>query len=286
MNEEIYLLRNEVNNSNIKKEGLAIFLVNDKSDEKISYHYNEYIPIKYFNHESISHSILRLRNILIYMTFFEILSSIWGLSYYFIRRSPIYIYTNVFAFFLSLIGILSVINVNEVGLIIYTILTTSLPGSFFVFQLVELFTLEHKNTHNSLNDNVMMMIFSLPYIYDFIVGIFCFVLIYRIAIFNDAMRQINQAEKKVSYDRVNNEVEEIKKIDINYERILLQRNNGLNRIECIVCLENQRNIILIPCKHLVMCSECYDKYTLHLYMHHAKCPVCRTRIENMEKVYL
>jgi len=42
-----------------------------------------------------------------------------------------------------------------------------------------------------LNDSVLLAIFSLPYLYDFIVGIVCFIFLMKIAEFNDQHRSVD-----------------------------------------------------------------------------------------------
>ena len=39
--------------------------------------------------------------------------------------------------------------------------------------------------------------------------------------------------------------------------------------ECIACLTDPRDTILLPCRHLCVCSDCFDRLTLD------RCPVCR-----------
>jgi len=46
---------------------------------------------------------------------------------------------------------------------------------------------------------------------------------------------------------------------------------------CIICLENERCVALVPCGHLCLCRECCGTQT--------KCPVCRTPITNFLRTY-
>ena len=110
------------NLSNIKyrEEGLALFF--DKPDHD-KYYFENYIPNKYMDNINYSASVLRLRNILIFLTILEIVSSIWGFSYYFLRRSYIYIVVNTIALLLSFLGVYSTINLNEFGLIFYCLVS-------------------------------------------------------------------------------------------------------------------------------------------------------------------
>ena len=40
---------------------------------------------------------------------------------------------------------------------------------------------------------------------------------------------------------------------------------------CVACMEEPRDTILLPCRHLCVCSECFDLLTPL-----DRCPVCRT----------
>lgn len=44
------------------------------------------------------------------------------------------------------------------------------------------------------------------------------------------------------------------------------------RRRCIVCCERDRSVVLMPCKHMLMCSECSEKVK--------ECPACRIVIQD------
>lgn len=53
--------------------------------------------------------------------------------------------------------------------------------------------------------------------------------------------------------------------------------------ECIICMDNFKNVVLYPCGHLSLCKNCYLKLPLkHLgqYFPKRECPTCRGRIES------
>eukprot|EP00257_Ricinus_communis_P026659 XP_025014073.1 uncharacterized protein LOC8269523 [Ricinus communis] len=49
------------------------------------------------------------------------------------------------------------------------------------------------------------------------------------------------------------------------------------KILCRICFEEQINIVLLPCRHHVLCSTCCEKCK--------KCPICRVAIEERLSVY-
>lgn len=46
---------------------------------------------------------------------------------------------------------------------------------------------------------------------------------------------------------------------------------------CKICLENELDILVMPCKHLCLCAVCSANLE--------KCPMCRTHITEFVKVY-
>uniref|UniRef100_A0A6U8AUM9 RING-type domain-containing protein n=1 Tax=Eutreptiella gymnastica TaxID=73025 RepID=A0A6U8AUM9_9EUGL len=48
--------------------------------------------------------------------------------------------------------------------------------------------------------------------------------------------------------------------------------------DCVICLCDPRNVIVMPCRHLCMCNECAKGLDA---TPGAKCPICRTPIELM-----
>lgn len=50
-------------------------------------------------------------------------------------------------------------------------------------------------------------------------------------------------------------------------------------VRCIVCMENPREIILLPCNHVCLCEDCAEKID-------RKCPVCKGSIEGKRAAYL
>ena len=46
--------------------------------------------------------------------------------------------------------------------------------------------------------------------------------------------------------------------------------------DCVICMSDQANTILLPCRHLCICKDCGKKLS--------NCPICRVSIENHIKL--
>eukprot|EP01084_Bolivina_argentea_P041290 76184_1 len=52
---------------------------------------------------------------------------------------------------------------------------------------------------------------------------------------------------------------------------------------CIVCLENEKDYVIIPCGHICVCKECKEEN--YDDVDDATCPICRCNIEKIMKTY-
>lgn len=53
---------------------------------------------------------------------------------------------------------------------------------------------------------------------------------------------------------------------------------SVSNIKCIVCFEKERNVVLFPCKHLVLCKLCAEKLKT--------CVICRQFVVNILEIFL
>jgi len=51
-------------------------------------------------------------------------------------------------------------------------------------------------------------------------------------------------------------------------------------IACVICLENRKEELVLPCGHLVFCAGCRIDYT------DTKCPTCRKPFTQIKHIYL
>ena len=58
---------------------------------------------------------------------------------------------------------------------------------------------------------------------------------------------------------------------------------GDDEISCRVCFIRPRQICLKPCKHVVLCEQCFTHPTIR---NRRACPVCRTPWQSFDRVHL
>ncbi|KAJ2405478.1 hypothetical protein GGF41_007071, partial [Coemansia sp. RSA 2531] len=46
-------------------------------------------------------------------------------------------------------------------------------------------------------------------------------------------------------------------------------------LQCAICLSDERDTAMLPCRHLCMCRECASTYR----QQSNKCPICRTVVD-------
>ena len=84
----------------------------------------------------------------------------------------------------------------------------------------------------------------------------------------------------------NQSLRELDKIEVEFKTALeriseekTRRDKAAEQKLCVVCMENQPTVVLMPCKHLCLCGECSQSPTMK------KCPMCRKSIENRLEIY-
>lgn len=56
--------------------------------------------------------------------------------------------------------------------------------------------------------------------------------------------------------------------------------------QCLLCLSNPSNVVLVPCNHLCMCQECNNRTKQQDGLHNVKCPICRKPVETDKKILI
>ncbi|KAJ9468555.1 hypothetical protein DIPPA_30350 [Diplonema papillatum] len=60
----------------------------------------------------------------------------------------------------------------------------------------------------------------------------------------------------------------------------------LSRHQCICCADSLAEVLILPCRHLVLCEGCLRKLLLKATAHGVSCPLCRSEIMDHLTVYL
>ena len=61
-----------------------------------------------------------------------------------------------------------------------------------------------------------------------------------------------------------------------------QGNTENEGVQCCICMEGEVRIMCVPCNHLCMCRNCYERYTRE---GNTICPQCRAGIERITEVF-
>jgi len=252
--------------------GLAAFFKQDYIHDEFKILFEDYLSDYY---KEMPNEIKERRNLMIYLTFLQLLASIFGMCYIIFRRSFVYVFINVTTLLLGLSGIYGCIYMHSIALLTHCLFTTSLTGAFFIYQIFDYFLIENTAFGNKsrINDNYILLLFSLPYLIDFVVGISNYFFISMISEYNTVKHKLlkNDIElltKNISNDEINKH---------------LKKNENI----CIICIERQRNTVIQPCGHVLACEDCIIRLMGKIsIISTATCPICRQKISSYGKFIL
>jgi len=97
---------------------------------------------------------------------------------------------------------------------------------------------------------------------------------------------------KKSYREIKKERYELKKqlndvlskdLDNSNKMVANQLTKLRENVNCCICHDRVKNILLQPCNHLSVCEQCLEEVLLH---DEKVCPLCREKIEEHVKVFL
>lgn len=100
----------------------------------------------------------------------------------------------------------------------------------------------------------------------------------------EAYKQLEIEKLRLEQEKIRIEKEKVKT-----QENLLELTNKIhekiknNESECCMCADNPADTAIIPCGHLNFCYECIDNY--HKSYPQEGCPVCRSKITNINKIY-
>lgn len=71
-----------------------------------------------------------------------------------------------------------------------------------------------------------------------------------------------------------NDYDNVKKINTSLSSELIKHQ------QCILCVENNKNALIMPCKHICCCFDCINDNNIDT------CPICRRQINKIMKIYI
>jgi len=156
-------------------------------------------------------------------------------------------------------------------LLIHCLFTTAITGGFFFFQIIDFFLVSDTKNGNDrrLGDSILLIIFSLPYLYDAYTGITNYRFLYKVS-------QLNK--EKNSYERAREDLEmsELDKVEVSE----MDDHVKQERL-CIICCVEEKNAVIDPCGHMLCCVHCAQVIMSKKSLYSVpRCPICRSDIQS------
>ena len=265
----------------VQRIGYTLFYQNNGQPEKQNW-YAESIPQQFTENSPITCQILKYRNICIFLCFLEVLSGFLGLTLFFFRRNFLYLIVNMLVIISASIGLFASIRLTQWLLVPYIFFTIVFPGALLIYQLLMIFISNDVfMSKDHISEKMLIAVFSLPYFYDFICGI------YAILLFSALNKHYEVREKDQVAILEDFEVPLFAREIGEEERIMKERLESTRRdLNCIICMTRKLEIALNPCFHFILCCECKDNLEKSSRRIHLCCPLCRKEIKSYERIYL
>merc|ERR1711964_628866 len=91
---------------------------------------------------------------------------------------------------------------------------------------------------------------------------------------NALLNQRRYAERNQQSSGTQTEIPDVRNNAMQTEEKLLRLEHETN---CCVCFERKRSVVFRPCKHMIVCGECSERFTT--------CPFCREQINEKMEVF-
>lgn len=79
------------------------------------------------------------------------------------------------------------------------------------------------------------------------------------------------------FKKYNNDINEEIEYEVEKER---------DKRKCVVCQDQIKSVLILPCKHMCLCVECADQIARSHLHERRVCPLCRQRIQTIMNVYI
>ena len=106
-------------------------------------------------------------------------------------------------------------------------------------------------------------------------------------IIRPANRAVQQADENIDDDMAFPTHVDKRSLRPSYGRFMrrkLQQELTNDSCFCVICLNERKTVVLLPCRHLCVCVSCSKK--LRNVDQNETCPICRNEIESLLEVFL
>lgn len=76
------------------------------------------------------------------------------------------------------------------------------------------------------------------------------------------------------------------KASMSREDLELEVEREKDKRACVVCQDRQKNVLILPCRHLCLCLQCANQIARAHFIDNRVCPLCRTRIKTIMDIYV
>ena len=265
----------------IERIGYSLFIQNEDPQATQDW-YEENIPEEYKDNRPKSREVLKYRNICIMLCLLEIISGFTGLTLFFFRRNFLYIVVNVLVIIAANLGLTASINLLRFLLLPYIFITIVFPGTLFLYELlIILVTKDSFVSGKHISEKLLIAIFSIPYCFDFICGIYAIFLVIAMT------EHKEEVKKREMANFIENELPLIEPSDKLDDRIVQERiKSTRNDLNCIICMDRRIEFALNPCSHFILCKQCKEVLEKSNHWYKLRCPVCRQTIKKFERIIM
>ena len=102
-----------------------------------------------------------------------------------------------------------------------------------------------------------------------------------------AARELTKNQLRIAMEKLERKTEEMNQIQEQLNNLLMQHRDEMNQINrCVVCHEEDRQTVFLPCGHVCMCNGCSKQWVKNAYPKCPECIICREKIEETRIIYL
>ncbi|VWU52246.1 RING zinc finger protein, putative [Hepatocystis sp. ex Piliocolobus tephrosceles] len=97
---------------------------------------------------------------------------------------------------------------------------------------------------------------------------------------NESKYKIVLYKQKIKFNNRYFEIQEIFGIQKPIKQQPDEINNYATGSECVICLTEERDTVILPCRHMCLCNTCANVVRIH----NTKCPICRQDVKGLLQI--